>query len=218
MEVFSPVGAYNVNASIGNKSAVADSSPADVLSPKSSAFRPSALRNTLTADDKSMFAPSSNTSKKSFPLMERLQSAIKTLEERSDLSATSNMPRESESPSVPEFAANVENKAIDRINIQANIPKPLGSQLALQGTISQETNIDYAKIEKMIEAHSRRLHDQLQNDLHSLHMDMLKQSLAVQKHQEQLLHMYLPQVKELVEELKTLRDENSRLRARLHYQ
>jgi uncharacterized small protein (DUF1192 family) len=46
---------------------------------------------------------------------------------------------------------------------------------------------------------------------------MLKQCLAVQKHQEQLMALHLPQVRELLEELQLLRDENARLRHQLHY-
>ena len=75
--------------------------------------------------------------------------------------------------------------------------------------------VDYERIERMVEQSARRLHDTLQSDMHALHMDMLKQCLAVQKHQETLLRLHLPQVKELLEELRTLRDENARLKVRL---
>lgn len=223
MEVFSPIGAHSTITSTTNRLA-AESSPAEVFSLKSSAFRPSSLRNAVTIDDKptsSSIASSIPSTKKTFPLMERLQSAIKTLEEREERPSLSGVARALDDidSSRPAIRENITDQITELDLKHISTPKPSSFTQPTKQLISfQEPQVDYGKIEKMIEMSSRRLQDQLQSEFHNLHMDMLKQCLAVQKHQEQMLHMYLPQVKELVEELRVLREENARLRARLQYQ
>lgn len=188
--------------------------------PSSSLVRPSTLRHGIVSED------SGSVHKSSYPLLERLQSAIRSIETR-----TPGRPVWTEQPTgtvEQDIALHCSPSPIleDSNLVPAKIREPVessgvsagdglhpGSSAAvLTGRLG---GLEYDRIERIVEDSHNRLLDSLQSSLHSLHMDMLKQCLAVQKHQEQLLYMHLPQVKELVQELRDLRDENERLRARL---
>lgn len=201
MDAFSPVGARFATDTPptghqGDKSV--DSVKTTTHAPnhhvRSSATRPSGLSNVTTLEEE--IASSANSNKRTFPLLERLQSAIRSIEERTPIKVGEEEERRSRANDLLEQPTFVQQTR----------------------SIPPHEPFDHSRIEKLIELSHRHLYDQLQTDLHSLHMDLLKQCLAMQVNQERLLKMYLPQVKELAEELRCLRDENARLRARLQYQ
>lgn len=216
MEAFSPIGANLLPPSDSGApftpSGYGDARPT----------RPSSLRNAITPADNytgtilSPVEPGTAASKRTFPLIERLQSAIKNIEDRqnSPIGAKSVSFEESISTGVPADSAVSGSVSLPGAITSASAP----NQSTLQPTTFTQVpthTLTLEQIERLIERHHKHLYDQIQTDLHSLHMDMLKQCVAVQKHQEHLLSMYLPQVKELAEELRVLREENARLRSRL---
>lgn len=209
MDAFSPIGANLLPPSDSGQQPFTPTGYADNVKPT----RPSSLRNAITPVDaytSTIASPvehGTTTSKRTFPLIERLQSAIKNIEDRH------NSPISAKNVSVEDSAAPVIESA------SVSIGTSLSTSLAVSQPNTNNTNglnpPTLEQIERLIERQSKHLYDQIQTDLHSLHMDMLKQCVAVQKHQEQLLSMYLPQVRELAEELRVLREENARLRSRL---
>lgn len=62
------------------------------------------------------------------------------------------------------------------------------------------------------------LRSTLRNDIQALHIEIIRQSLASQNQMRKCLDERLPMVKDLMEELKRLREENERLRLLLKYQ
>ena len=244
MEAFSPIGA---NVLPPSDAAYTPATPAGT-DHYTRPTRPSTLRHSIAVDENEPLplplSAGGSTGKRTFPLIERLQSAIKSIEDRH--SPVSRDTASFNSANVDTLAPSVPLAPVSHSSTQPTFQQSVPNTNATgynSNTTSYNTNTtsynsnsnsnpntyntnnsantgtlqadDIKQIERIIERNQKHLHDQLQTDLHSLHMDMLKQCLAVQKHQEQLLQMYLPQVKELAEELRVLREENARLRARL---
>lgn len=55
----------------------------------------------------------------------------------------------------------------------------------------------------------------LRNDIQNLHVELIKQSLSQQSAFAQMMEQYMPAVKDLMEEIRRLREENELLRLRL---
>lgn len=223
-------------------------SPVGTSAPLNAAKQPSALRNSVMLETP-VFEPAVSNAGSTlrgeagrYPLLERLQSAIQSIEGRTQrtIEATPSQQQGTVNPellrtSLGAFeleamsrhlppARPLESKVeAARASILDGLgeieTKPIMSSVdaAAEPPRSGAGHVDYGRIEKMIDASSRRLHDQLQSDMHSLHMDLLKQCLATQKHQEALFRIYLPKVKEVLEEVRLLREENERLRQALKY-
>lgn len=226
MEAFSPVGA-NLPINLPSSAVSAGYRQAEVLTgykqsasdvhsrpfssgQSGSISKPSTLRTEVNFESP---LTAIETSKKRFPLLERLQTAIQTIEHKSPASEADAGDMKKAPSHSPLTGI---SQSIDRMKQHEEVVRR--EYIADDHKASRQEParlIDYDRVEQMIEVAHRKLHDRVQSDLHSLHMDMLKQCLAVQKHQESLLALHLPQVGELLGEIKCLREENARLKNRL---
>jgi hypothetical protein len=213
MEAFSPVGASlhqadHVSSAVSSPDHHQNTTPTTTTA-TASKMRQSSLRHSTTAVDDADSLTSS-ASKRSFPLMERLQSAIKNIEERSasvePVLVSGQKPADHAIMLPIPASAKPDTTLIDTVSYQNTLPV---------STLPEQNQHLLKQFEQIVERHTSRLHSLLQSDLHALHMDMLKQGIALQRHQEAMLEAYVPQVKEVMEELRVLREENGRLRARL---
>jgi hypothetical protein len=98
--------------------------------------------------------------------------------------------------------------------LKFEIPEKSSFALAKKEAAEPFDKFQKAELQSML----NDLRSTLRNDIQAIHIEIIRQSLASQNQMRQCLDERLPMVKDLMEELKRLREENERLRLLLKYQ
>ena len=118
-----------------------------------------------------------------------------------------------------EVPKNNEPFVFEQPALKESILKPVTTQASSFLVEKKEVSEPFDRFQNAeLQSMLNDLRSTLRNDIQALHIEIIRQSIASQNQTRDLLDERLPMVKDLMEELKRVREENERLRLLLKYQ